>query len=162
MNPAFVDAAAQVFLDPWLWLIVLGSAVYGIFIGAVPGLTATMAMALMVPLTYWLDPIPALAAIVTLEACAIYAGDIPSTLLRIPGTPASAAYTEDAYGLTLQRPGRAGDGRGAGLKCGRRAVWRIGADAVGVSAGPRGSLVQHGGVLLAVFAGPELRGGDLA
>ncbi len=108
MDPAFVNAAGQVFLDPWLWLIVLASAAYGIFIGAVPGLTATMAMALMVPLTYWLDPVPALAAIVTMEACAIFAGDIPSALLRMPGTPASAAYTEDAYGLTRRgQPERA-------------------------------------------------------
>jgi len=62
----------------------------------------------MVPLTYWLDPIPALAAIVTMEACAIFAGDIPSALLRIPGTPASAAYTEDAFSFTRRgQPGRA-------------------------------------------------------
>ncbi len=102
MDPAFLAAAGQVFLDPWLWVIVLASATYGLFMGAVPGLTATMAMALMVPLTYWLDPVPALAAIVTMEACAIFAGDIPSALLRMPGTPASAAYTEDAYSLTRQ------------------------------------------------------------
>ncbi len=100
MDPAFLEAARQVFLDPWLWVIVLASAAYGVFMGAVPGLTATMAMALMVPLTYWLDPVPALAAIVTMEACAIFAGDIPSALLRMPGTPASASYTEEAYGLT--------------------------------------------------------------
>src|SRR5690606_41657380 len=75
-------------------LIVLVSAVYGLFMGAIPGLTATMAVALLVPLTFFLDDIPALAAIVTLEACAIFAGDIPSTLVRIPGTPSSAAYVD--------------------------------------------------------------------
>lgn len=108
MDPALRSAFEQVCLSPQLWLIVLASALYGIFIGAVPGLTATMAMALMVPLTYWLDPIPALAAIVTMEACAIFAGDIPSALLRIPGTPASAAYTEEAFAFTRRgQPGRA-------------------------------------------------------
>ncbi|MEO6811585.1 MAG: tripartite tricarboxylate transporter permease, partial [Isosphaeraceae bacterium] len=108
MDPAIVSAFNHVFLDPTLWLVVLASALYGIFIGAVPGLTATMAMALMVPLTYWLDPVPALAAIVTMEACAIFAGDIPSALMRIPGTPASAAYTEEAYSFTKRgQPGRA-------------------------------------------------------
>jgi putative tricarboxylic transport membrane protein len=100
MDPAILTAFQRVFLDPGLWLIVLASAAYGTFMGSVPGLTATMATALLVPLTYWLDPIPALAAIVTSTACAIFSGDIPSTLLRIPGTPASAAYTEDAYGFT--------------------------------------------------------------
>lgn len=85
-------------------LVILVSAFYGLFMGAIPGLTATMAVALLVPLTFFLDDIPALAAIVTLEACAIFAGDIPTTLVRIPGTPSSAAYVDDAY--ALMRKGR--------------------------------------------------------
>lgn len=80
-------------------IIILISAVYGIFMGAVPGLTATMAVALLVPMTFFLDDVTALAAIVTLSACAIFAGDIPSTLVRIPGTPSSAAFVDDAYTL---------------------------------------------------------------
>jgi putative tricarboxylic transport membrane protein len=52
-----------------------------------------------VPLTYFLPPLAALAAVITLEACAISAGDIPSALVRIPGTPASAAYADDLYAL---------------------------------------------------------------
>jgi putative tricarboxylic transport membrane protein len=108
MDSAIFTAFHRVFLDPSLWLIVLLSAAYGIFMGSVPGLTATMATALLVPVTYWLDPVSALAAIVTTTACAIFSGDIPSTLLRIPGTPASAAYTEDAYGFTRRgQPDRA-------------------------------------------------------
>jgi TctA family transporter len=108
MDSAILSAFERVFLDPGLWLIVLASAVYGIFMGSIPGLTATMATALLVPVTYWLDPVSALAAIVTATACAIFSGDIPSTLLRIPGTPASAAYTEDAYGFTRRgQPDRA-------------------------------------------------------
>jgi TctA family transporter len=73
-----------------------------LFIGAIPGLTATMAVALLVPLTFFLDDLTGLAAIVSLEACCIFAGDIPAVLLRIPGTPSSAAYTDDAYVLTRQ------------------------------------------------------------
>ncbi len=68
--------------------------------GAIPGLTATMAVALIIPLTFFLSDITALAAIVTLEACAIFAGDIPTALIRMPGTPSSAAYVDDAYALT--------------------------------------------------------------
>jgi putative tricarboxylic transport membrane protein len=56
-------------------------------------------VALIVPMTYFLSPLAALAAVVTLEACAISAGDIPSALVRIPGTPASAAYADDLYQL---------------------------------------------------------------
>jgi TctA family transporter len=102
MGDAILQAFQTVVLDPYLWLVMLGSAVYGIFIGAVPGLTATMAVALLVPVTYWMDPVPALAAIVTLTACAIFAGDIPAVLLRIPGTPASAAYADEAFAMTKE------------------------------------------------------------
>lgn len=113
MVQLMMDACVQVFGNPQVLLIIIVSAAYGVFMGAVPGLTATMAVALIVPVTFYLDPIPAVAAVVTLEACAIFAGDIPNTLLRIPGTPSSAAYTDDSYALTLQ--GRAQDALGACL-----------------------------------------------
>jgi TctA family transporter len=102
MDPAIFEAARQVLLDPVIWVAVLGSAVYGVFVGAVPGLTATMAMALLVPVTYWLPPLPALASVVTMVACAIFSGDIPTILLRIPGTPASAAYADIGSGLSAR------------------------------------------------------------
>ena len=94
-----LPAAQQIFLDPVIWGVVIAAAFYGVFLGAMPGLTATMGVALFVPMTFWLEPLPALAAIVTMVACAIFAGDIPTTLMRIPGTPASAAYADDAYAL---------------------------------------------------------------
>jgi len=92
--------AFQLIFDPYVLVVVLLSALFGLFMGAIPGLTATMATALLVPVTFFMPPVPALAAIVTATAMAIFAGDIPSTLLRIPGTPASAAYTDEAYAMT--------------------------------------------------------------
>ncbi len=100
MGEALTQALQQTVADPSVWVVVIGAAIYGVFVGAVPGLTATMAVALFIPIAYWLDPVPALAAVVTMEACAIFAGDIPNTLLRIPGTPASAAYADDSYRFT--------------------------------------------------------------
>ncbi len=79
---------------------ILLASVYGLFVGSVPGLTATMSVALLVPITFFLDPVPAVAAIATASAMAIFAGDIPGALLRIPGTPASAAYVDEAFALT--------------------------------------------------------------
>ena len=103
MNPGPIETAfTNVFLNPEVLLVIFAAAAYGIFMGAVPGLTATMAVALLIPLTYFMDTTSALAAVVTLVASAIFAGDIPNTLLRIPGTPSSAAYTDDAYALTRQ------------------------------------------------------------
>ena len=101
MAATLAQALTEV-LDPTLLLVVAAAAVYGTMFGSIPGLSATMAVALIVPLTYFLSPLAALAAVITLEACAISAGDIPSALVRIPGTPASAAYADDLYLLTRQ------------------------------------------------------------
>lgn len=109
---AVITAFGLVF-QPYVLLVILLSAVYGLFVGAIPGLTATMATALLVPVTFFMPPVPAVAAIVTATAMAIFSGDIPSALLRMPGTPASAAYTDEAYLLT--KKGQAETALGAGL-----------------------------------------------
>lgn len=96
--------ALEHLVSPEVLLAMFLAAIYGLFVGAVPGFTATMAVALFVPIAFFLDTYAALAAIVTLVACAIFAGDIPGALLRMPGTPASAAYVDDAFALT--RAGR--------------------------------------------------------
>lgn len=95
-------SALWVVVQPQVLIVVLLAAIYGLFIGAIPGLSATMATALLIPLTYYMDPVAAIAAIVATTAMAITAGDIPGVLLRIPGTPASAAYVEEAYALNLK------------------------------------------------------------
>ena len=92
--------ALALVLDPHVLAVMALSALFGIFVGAIPGLTATMATALLVPVTFFMDPVPAVAAIVTATAMAIFAGDIPGALLRIPGTPASAAYADESYAMT--------------------------------------------------------------
>ena len=105
-------AFGQVF-DPYVLAVILGSSIFGLFVGAVPGLTATMATALLVPVTFFMAPVPAIACIVSATAMAIFSGDIPGCLLRIPGTPASAAYTDEAYAMT--KKGEAEVALGAGL-----------------------------------------------
>lgn len=106
-------AAFDLVAQPYVLLVILGSAVFGLVVGSIPGLTATMATALLVPITFFMPPVPAIAAIVTATAMAIFAGDIPGALLRIPGTPASAAYADEAYKMTQK--GQAETALGAGL-----------------------------------------------
>jgi putative tricarboxylic transport membrane protein len=111
-----MDALLMAFglvFQPYVLVVIFLSALYGLFVGAIPGLTATMATALLVPVTFFMPPVPAVAAIVTATAMAIFSGDIPSALLRMPGTPASAAYTDEAYLLT--KSGRPELALGAGL-----------------------------------------------
>ena len=104
-------------LDQVLTLEVLATmvvaSVFGLLLGAIPGLTATMGAALLVPIAFFLDPLPAIAAVVAVATSAIFAGDLPGALLRIPGTPASAAYVDDAYALTKR--GKAPLGLGVSL-----------------------------------------------
>lgn len=99
MSAAIITAFGLVF-DPYVLMVILASAVFGLFVGAMPGLTATMATALLVPITFFMSPVPALGAIVTATAMAIFAGDIPAAMLRMPGTPASAAYTDESYAMS--------------------------------------------------------------
>jgi len=112
MSGAWVQAFAMVF-EPYNIVVMLAASLFGLFVGAVPGLTATMATALLVPVTFFMAPIPAIAAIVTATAMAIFSGDIPGCLMRMPGTPASAAYTDEAYSMT--KKGQAELALGAGL-----------------------------------------------
>ena len=112
MSQAWLQAFGMVF-EPYNIVVMLGASLFGLFVGAVPGLTATMATALLVPVTFFMAPIPAIAAMVTATAMAIFSGDIPGCLLRMPGTPASAAYTDEAYAMT--KKGQAELALGAGL-----------------------------------------------
>ena len=108
----YLDALRLVFA-PDVMIAILLSSIYGLVVGSLPGLSATMATALLVPVTFYLSPIAAVATIVSASAMAIFSGDIPGALLRIPGTPASAAYTDEAYAMT--RKGEAELALGAGV-----------------------------------------------
>jgi putative tricarboxylic transport membrane protein len=87
-----------------LWA--LGASLVGVVVGALPGLTATMGVALMTTLTLKMPPNQALLVLVCTYVGAIYGGSRSAILLNIPGTPASAASCLDGYALA--REGRAG------------------------------------------------------
>src|SRR4051795_4335919 len=112
MLKTLIEAFALI--STWEVIIAMFAAsIYGLVIGSLPGLSATMATALLVPVTFYLSPIPAIATIVAASSMAIFSGDIPGALLRIPGTPASAAYADEAYAMT--RKGQAELALGAGV-----------------------------------------------
>jgi putative tricarboxylic transport membrane protein len=82
----------------------------GIFVGALPGLTATMGVALLTTLTYKMPAEQAILVLIATYVGAIYGGSRSAILLNIPGTPANAATTLD--GFPLARAGRAGEAMG--------------------------------------------------
>ncbi len=71
----------------------------GIIIGALPGLTATMGVAILLPFTFGMDAVTGLIMLVGIYIGAIYGGSISAILLNTPGTPASAATCFDGYAL---------------------------------------------------------------
>ncbi len=74
----------------------------GIIIGGLPGLSCTMGIALLVPITFAMSPETGLLLIAGIFNGAIYGGSIAATLVRVPGTPAAIATTFDGYPMTLK------------------------------------------------------------
>ncbi|MCC7427557.1 MAG: tripartite tricarboxylate transporter permease [Alphaproteobacteria bacterium] len=72
----------------------------GIIVGALPGLTASMGITVLLPLTFGMSPLVALGMMAGIYNGAMYGGAIPAVLLRIPGTPAAVATTFDGYAMT--------------------------------------------------------------
>lgn len=92
-------------LTPAALLLALGGVVAGTIIGALPGLTATMAVAVLVPFTFTMAPGTALISLGAIYTGAIYGGAYAAILLNTPGTPSSIATTFDGYPMA-----RRGDG----------------------------------------------------
>jgi len=80
----------------------LFGTILGIIIGAIPGLTATMGVALLVPVTFVLPPVTGLIMLSGIYCGAIYGGSVSAILLHAPGTPASICTMKDGYVLTTQ------------------------------------------------------------
>ncbi len=95
-------AALGGFLAPAIIFTVLWATLLGIVIGALPGLTATMGVALMTTLTFTMPHKEAILVLVCIYVGAIYGGSRSAILLNIPGTPASACSTLDGYPLARQ------------------------------------------------------------
>lgn len=85
--------------EPHILAIMSGGLLVGLFFGALPGLSATMAVALLLPVTFAMSPDVAIAMLVAAYIGGVTGGLVSATLLRIPGTPSSIATTFDGYPL---------------------------------------------------------------
>jgi len=101
---------ALLIMEPYNFLAVLIGVIAGVIIGALPGLTSPMGVALLIPFTYGMKPIPALAMLTALYCGGTFGGSISAILVRAPGTPAAAATTFDGY--PLAQKGQAGKALG--------------------------------------------------
>lgn len=101
-----LEAFAKVILNPINLFFVFIGVVAGIIVGALPGLTATMGVALLIPFTFGLDPVHGLIMLVGLFSGGIYGGSISAILIGVPGTPSAAATALD--GFVMGKRGLAG------------------------------------------------------
>lgn len=92
-------ALAGVLTDPTLLGAILLAAVVGMIVGAIPGLTASAAIAMLLPLTFYMSPLFALAFLYVIGKSGRYGGSIAAILFNTPGTAASAATMYDGYPL---------------------------------------------------------------
>lgn len=104
MNP-FIEGVSSL-LDISMLLYMGIGLVLGFMVGAFPGITATMAVALAAGFTMTLEPVQGLAVLLTIYVAANFGDRVPSILINTPGTPASIATTLDGYPMAKQ--GRAG------------------------------------------------------
>ena len=101
------EVIAYLFSPSTLMLLVLGTWL-GIFVGAIPGLTGAMLIALSLPLTFSMDGTDAMALLISMYVGSVSGGLITATLLKMPGTPSSIMTTLDGYPLAASgQPGRA-------------------------------------------------------
>lgn len=92
--------------DPVAMAALLLAAVAGVIVGAIPGLTTAAAIAMLVPLTYYVPPLPALVFLYVMGKSGRFGGSISAILFNTPGTAASAATMLDGHPLV--RKGKAG------------------------------------------------------
>ena len=93
------------FCSVQVWLGLAVGVIGGMIIGAMPGLSGGMAIALLLPVTYSMEPVAALVMLMAIYTAAMTGGSISAILLHTPGTPANAATAIEGYPLTLQGRG---------------------------------------------------------
>lgn len=111
LNALFI-AIQQILTTQALLMLLLGTGL-GIVVGAIPGLTGAMLIALTLPLTFYMTPFNAVVLLVSMYVGAISGGLITATLMRMPGTPAAVMTTFDGY--PMARAGRPGRALGLGI-----------------------------------------------
>jgi len=113
----FATAAGGVF-EGMNMIIIAGAVLMGLVVGAIPGLTGTMALALLINITYTMDTASAVAFMLGVYVGAVSGGLFSAIMLNIPGTPNAAATALDGYPLAKQGKGGKALFGGVAASCG--------------------------------------------
>jgi len=98
----------QQFQNPMVWVALLGGTLLGLIVGSLPGLNDTITIAILIPITFGMNPYVALSLLVGIYVASACGGSIPAVLLNIPGTASAMVTTLDGYPMTQK--GRGGLG----------------------------------------------------
>ncbi len=98
-------------MDAWFWVV--PGLLIGLLLGALPGISITMAMALCLPLSLYMEFFPAMVFLTSVYSGAGFGGSIPAVLINVPGTTAAVATTFDGY--PMARKGLHNEALGAAL-----------------------------------------------
>jgi putative tricarboxylic transport membrane protein len=93
-------------LEPYNLMVILIGVLVGVLVGALPGLSSPMAVALLIPFTLTLEPVPAIAMLAALYCAGTFGGSITAILINAPGTPPAVATAFDGY--PMAKRGEAG------------------------------------------------------
>ena len=113
LDLALIGEGLELLLRPGVALAILGGMTLGLVIGTIPGLTAALGLAVILPLTFSLDALTALVLMTSVYTGSLTGGGFLAVLLNTPGTPGAAATTFDGY--PMARAGRASEALGLQL-----------------------------------------------
>ena len=102
MADVYISGILSTISDPMTLLLVAVGTFMGLVFGALPGLTASMGIALLIPLTFTMDPVPALGMMIGCYVGGMAGGAVPAVLLNIPGTPSAVVTSVDGYPMAQQ------------------------------------------------------------
>ncbi len=100
-----ITNAVAVFLNPSTMLFVIVGTFMGLVFGALPGLTSTMGVAILIPLTFTLEPVQAIGMMLGTYVGGMAGGAVSAILLNIPGTPSAVVTSLDGYPMAKQGRG---------------------------------------------------------
>ena len=113
IDSAALISALGLLADPLTMLLLVVGIVLGLIIGILPGLGPPIAIALALPFTFYMDPVPSMVLLLGIYSAAIYGGSISAIAVGIPGTGAAIATVQDGH--KMFKSGRGGEALGFSL-----------------------------------------------
>ena len=98
----FLYPAFELLASPAVFFAIVGGVVFGLIVGALPGLGSVLAITIALPFTFSLGIMPSIALVLAIYCSSVYGGSLSAILINTPGTPQSAATMLDGFPMTQQ------------------------------------------------------------